>query len=211
METTFPSPSERTVAAALLLLSASSPSLSCRDQAISSSSDESIADGGGANGRGSYSLRVLTLVAAYHSSKLKAAKKTRSTASQKWKKPRTPVIFKSPTRTCGSDDASSSTLTCASSTRPRFGGGGSDGAVTSRPSGKSAVWRRRDGSTGLLRRAEEVLRFLSLGGSSSEGVIRRAIGNNPDTSKALRMLLKLGEVKRSGAGGWRDPYVYMVK
>ncbi|KAK1294993.1 hypothetical protein QJS10_CPA16g01011 [Acorus calamus] len=209
METTFPSPSETTVAAALLLLSASSPSLSCRDQAISSSSDESIVDGGGANGGGSYPLRVLTLVAAYHSSKLEAAKKTRLTASQKWKKPRTPV-FKSPTRTCGSDDASSSTLTCASSTRPRFGGG-SDGAVTSRPSGKSVVCRRRNGSTGLLRRAEEVLRFLSLGGSSSEGVIRRVIGNSPDTSKALRMLLKLGEVKRSGAGGWRDPYVYMVK
>ncbi|KAK1318296.1 hypothetical protein QJS10_CPB04g00317 [Acorus calamus] len=202
METTFPSPSERTVAAALLLLSASSPSLSCRDQAISSSSDESIADGG----LGSYPLRVLTLVAAYHSSKLKAAKKTRLTASQKWKKPRTPVIFKSPTRTCGSDDASSSTLTCASSTRPRFSGGGSDGAVTSRPSGKPRI----DGSTGLLRRAEEVLRFLSLGGSSSEGVIRRTIGDSPDTSKALRMLLKLGEVKRSGAGGCRDPYVYMV-
>ncbi|XP_059298095.1 uncharacterized protein LOC132050747 [Lycium ferocissimum] len=61
----------------------------------------------------------------------------------------------------------------------------------------------------LRRRAEAVLRVLSHG-SISEVRIREQIGNSPDTSKALRMLLKQGKVKRSGAGGPSDPYIYLI-
>ncbi|XP_049342624.1 uncharacterized protein LOC125806912 [Solanum verrucosum] len=61
----------------------------------------------------------------------------------------------------------------------------------------------------LRRRAEAILRVLSHG-SISEIKIRQLIGNSPDTSKALRMLLRQGKVKRSGAGGSSDPYTYVV-
>ncbi|XP_027767974.1 uncharacterized protein LOC107002121 [Solanum pennellii] len=61
----------------------------------------------------------------------------------------------------------------------------------------------------LRRRAEAILRVLSHG-SISEIRIRQLIGNSPDTSKALRMLLRQGKVKRSGAGGSSDPYTYVV-
>ncbi|XP_038693369.1 uncharacterized protein LOC119991189 [Tripterygium wilfordii] len=73
--------------------------------------------------------------------------------------------------------------------------------------------KRRAGSvssTGLLRsRAEDILKLLSRGGSS-EVKIRQALGDSPDTSKALRMLLKREEVKRSGTGGRSDPFLYTV-
>nr|KYP33896.1 hypothetical protein KK1_045204 [Cajanus cajan] len=36
------------------------------------------------------------------------------------------------------------------------------------------------------------------------------LGDSPDTSKALRMLLRVDAVKRSGSGGRHDPYVYTV-
>ncbi|KAK4725377.1 hypothetical protein R3W88_028156 [Solanum pinnatisectum] len=61
----------------------------------------------------------------------------------------------------------------------------------------------------LRHRAEAILRVLSHG-SISEIKIRQLIGNSPDTSKALRMLLRQGKVKRSGAGGSSDPYTYVV-
>ncbi|XP_072985609.1 uncharacterized protein [Typha latifolia] len=62
-------------------------------------------------------------------------------------------------------------------------------------------------SARLRRRADAILKFLS-SGSSSEAKIREVIGNRPDTSKALRMLLKQEEVTRSGAGGRVDPFLY---
>ncbi|KAK1358827.1 hypothetical protein POM88_043301 [Heracleum sosnowskyi] len=39
---------------------------------------------------------------------------------------------------------------------------------------------------------------------------RQFLGDSPDTSKALRMLMKQTAVKRSGAGGRSDPYIYMM-
>ncbi|GMY18838.1 hypothetical protein FCV25MIE_14077 [Fagus crenata] len=59
------------------------------------------------------------------------------------------------------------------------------------------------------RRADAILKFLS-GGCYLEAEIRRNLGDNPDTSKALRMLLEFGKVKRSGEGGRQDPYIYTV-
>ncbi|GMH28357.1 hypothetical protein Nepgr_030200 [Nepenthes gracilis] len=68
--------------------------------------------------------------------------------------------------------------------------------------------RRRGVSSGhIRRRAEAILKLLS-GGCSSEVRIRQVLGDSPDTSKALRMLLKTEEVKRTGAGGRSDPYIY---
>ncbi|KAL0428546.1 UNVERIFIED_CONTAM: hypothetical protein Slati_3029400 [Sesamum latifolium] len=58
-------------------------------------------------------------------------------------------------------------------------------------------------------RAAAILRILS-NGSASEVRIRELLGDSPSTSKALRMLLKLQEVKRIGAGGRADPYIYQI-
>ncbi|KAF8043966.1 hypothetical protein BT93_A2063 [Corymbia citriodora subsp. variegata] len=69
--------------------------------------------------------------------------------------------------------------------------------------------RKRPGSTHMHRQADAILTFLSEG-SASEVKIRQVLGDSPDTSKALRMLLKLDEVKRSGSGGRHDPYIYEV-
>ncbi|KAG6595668.1 hypothetical protein SDJN03_12221, partial [Cucurbita argyrosperma subsp. sororia] len=60
------------------------------------------------------------------------------------------------------------------------------------------VWRKRHVATAhMRRRAEAILSYLS-GGCSSEVKIRQVLGDSPDTSKALRILLKLEEIKRSG-------------
>ncbi|XP_050230597.1 uncharacterized protein LOC126679587 [Mercurialis annua] len=73
-------------------------------------------------------------------------------------------------------------------------------------SGSSA----NSGSSTMSRKAEAILNMLSSGGGSSEVQIRRALGDTPDTSKALRMLLKEKEVKRSGTGGRLAPFIYMI-
>ncbi|MCD7461358.1 hypothetical protein HAX54_045954 [Datura stramonium] len=65
-------------------------------------------------------------------------------------------------------------------------------------------------SAHMRRRAEAILNVLSSHGCASEVRIRQLLGDSPDTSKALRILLRLEEVKRTGAGGRRDPYVYVV-
>ncbi|KAL1544902.1 hypothetical protein AAHA92_21694 [Salvia divinorum] len=58
-------------------------------------------------------------------------------------------------------------------------------------------------------KAAAIMRFLA-DGSASEVMIRQLLGDSPSTSKALRMLLKLKAVKRFGAGGRTDPYIYMI-
>ncbi|XP_022640286.1 uncharacterized protein LOC106770087 [Vigna radiata var. radiata] len=68
---------------------------------------------------------------------------------------------------------------------------------------------RPSGSPHLRRRGEAILKLLSCG-DSSEVKIRQMLGDSPDTSKALRMLLRVDAVKRSGSGGRYDPYVYTV-
>ncbi|XP_023639039.1 uncharacterized protein LOC17886760 isoform X2 [Capsella rubella] len=64
-------------------------------------------------------------------------------------------------------------------------------------------------SSSIRRRARDILEFLS-SESSSEVHIRQILGDSPDTSKALRMLLKMKEVKRFGTGGRIDPFIYKV-
>ncbi|KAJ4896080.1 Uncharacterized protein Rs2_22874 [Raphanus sativus] len=65
-------------------------------------------------------------------------------------------------------------------------------------------------SSSIRRRAKDILEFLSSASSASEVDIRQVLGNTPDTSKALRMLLKMEEVKRFGTGGTLDPYIYKI-
>lgn len=55
-----------------------------------------------------------------------------------------------------------------------------------------------------------VQKFLFDAGTGSERSIREACGDNPDTSKALRMLLKQNKVRRFGTGGRADPFVYVA-
>ncbi|XP_071688065.1 uncharacterized protein [Rutidosis leptorrhynchoides] len=65
-------------------------------------------------------------------------------------------------------------------------------------------------SAHLLRRSEAILKVLGYIGFASEVKIRQLLGDSPDTSKALRMLLKKEKVRRSGAGGRTDPFIYQI-
>ncbi|CAN1775935.1 hypothetical protein LINPERHAP1_LOCUS13488 [Linum perenne] len=69
--------------------------------------------------------------------------------------------------------------------------------------------KQGSGSAHMKHQAESILKVLARG-SSSEVRIRQLLGDSPDTSKALRMLLRRNEVKRSGTGGRQDPYIYKV-
>eukprot|EP01018_Ginkgo_biloba_P013850 Gb_04937 [translate_table: standard] len=59
-------------------------------------------------------------------------------------------------------------------------------------------------------RCTAIQKFLLDQTTGSEKCIRQTFGNNPDTSKALRMLVKQHRVKRFGTGGKADPFVYMA-
>ncbi|XP_038882356.1 uncharacterized protein LOC120073620 [Benincasa hispida] len=142
--------------------------------------------------------------------KLTVVRKSRSKIiriSEKWNLSSTDDV------TLSSDSASSETTSCLSS---------SSSVVTRAPIHRLVAraekklemirhaWRKKQvASAHMRRRAEAILSYLS-GGCSSEVKIRQVIGDSPDTSKALRMLLKLEEIKRSGTGGRQDPYMYKI-
>ncbi|XP_076907368.1 uncharacterized protein LOC143563786 [Bidens hawaiensis] len=65
-------------------------------------------------------------------------------------------------------------------------------------------------SAHLHRRCEAILKVLARNGCASEVRIRQLLGDSPDTSKALRILLRKEEVRRSGAGGRCDPFIYQL-
>ncbi|CAN6978670.1 unnamed protein product [Brassica oleracea var. botrytis] len=65
-------------------------------------------------------------------------------------------------------------------------------------------------SSSIRRKAGKIMEFLDTS-ASSELKIRQVLGDNADTSKALRMLVKIGYVKRSGAGGKHHPFIYKIK
>ncbi|CAL5416646.1 unnamed protein product [Camellia sinensis] len=62
-------------------------------------------------------------------------------------------------------------------------------------------------STSMRYRAKEIKKLLSKH-RASELRIRELLGDSPDTSKALRMLLKQEKIERMGVGGRKDPYIY---
>ncbi|KAH7387181.1 hypothetical protein KP509_16G009700 [Ceratopteris richardii] len=63
--------------------------------------------------------------------------------------------------------------------------------------------------TRVQRCAKQVLDFVGKD-TIREKLIRQALGNNPDTSKALRLLLDQRKLGRIGGGGRRDPYKYKL-
>ncbi|KAI5080943.1 hypothetical protein GOP47_0004126 [Adiantum capillus-veneris] len=63
--------------------------------------------------------------------------------------------------------------------------------------------------TRVQRCAKQVLDFVGKD-TVREKLIRHALGNNPDTSKALRLLLDQRKLGRIGGGGRRDPYKYKL-
>ncbi|GAV63511.1 hypothetical protein CFOL_v3_07029 [Cephalotus follicularis] len=144
-------------------------------------------------------LSIFAVVARCHEMKLKVVRKSRSKAcfSSGHRKTFSVKPEKACSGSISTEARSSSCLSSSSSARS----GRRRKLVGSNVSGS--------GSANMRRRAEAILKFLSRG-SSSEVQIRQVIGDSPDTSKALRMLLKLEEVKRSGTGGRNDPYVYMI-
>ncbi|CAI0375011.1 unnamed protein product [Linum tenue] len=112
----------------------------------------------------------------------------------------------------------STTSSAASSARSRYSTTGT-AKRTESPS-CAEKWRKKQsasssssssvcGSTHMKHQADSILKLLSRG-SFSEVRIRQLLGDSPDTSKALRMLLRREEIKRSGSGGRLDPYIYKV-
>lgn len=60
----------------------------------------------------------------------------------------------------------------------------------------------------ILNNQEGCLEKTGLGVPERE--IRKEYGNNPDTSKALRILIHEGKIVRHGMGGRREPYSYTL-
>ncbi|XP_077217837.1 uncharacterized protein LOC143852336 [Tasmannia lanceolata] len=220
---TFSSPLERTAAKALLLLSSSKP-LSppsyrnkCKeDQHLSvySSCSSSLTSNDSSEEIRPDPLRILAIAALYLEKKFKVVRRTRSkiyraSHSRKfisgwsWKVSR-PVPEKEENSVISS--TSSSVCSVVSRRQLRVMKKSSTRRENVFRGGKREGWTY---SARLRSRAEAILEFLS-GCWASEVRIREAFGNSPDTSKALRMLLKLEEVKRSGAGGRVDPFLYSV-
>ncbi|KAL7092873.1 hypothetical protein ACP275_11G009000 [Erythranthe tilingii] len=221
VEASFPSNLERTVASALLLLS-SSPSKvrsddSCSPESLESSGFSVSKSSGGSSiaevtiddeSSCAKQLTVVAFVPEFHELKLKIVRKKRSKSI--WisssKKPKTskPEPTTSALSSSSSDSVSEITTTGASSCLSSSSSAQSYSSETSAADklSKAVI----PGHMG--HRATAILKILS-NGTASEVKIRHLLGDSPSTSKALRMLLKSHEVKRFGAGGRTDPYIYM--
>ncbi|MBA0804120.1 hypothetical protein Gohar_014271 [Gossypium harknessii] len=222
---TFPSPVERTVASALLLLSTQPPKLTigCSDgetKGETSMSEENKlrlmpsneSESGSSSltshqlsSRKQQKLRIIAAVARCHEIKLKVVKRRRSKIC--WSSDdRKTSSFKS---LISRNMATAETTSCLSSSSSGISSARSQPKSTTSKAEKTQRKRRIGGSNHMRCRAEAILKMLS-GGCFAEVNIRRMLGDSPDTSKALRMLLKKEEVKRSGTGGQKDPYIYTV-
>ncbi|KAF7804076.1 putative serine-rich protein C1E8.05 [Senna tora] len=219
----FPNSQERSAASALLLLCAVPPSLSsprsdsdpddlmlegsidksCKKSFVSTASKSSsvsfTSDDDSSEKIRARRVRFCSAVARYRHMKFKIAKKSRSkiTWTSGDQKPDTGLASTVSTGTASSclSSSSSGIYSARSLPEPERAGGKHANCVI--------------GSGHLRLRADAIMKLLS-GGGSSEVRIRQLLGDSPDTSKALRMLLKLKEVKRSGTGGRHDPYIYMI-
>ncbi|XP_021893338.1 uncharacterized protein LOC110811225 [Carica papaya] len=223
----FPSPLERTVASALLLLSnrptTPSPPESRFDAELvgeetgSNSSDDQSMSLASAESKPSVSaldasreildhqLRIITVAARCHEMNLKVVRRSRSKLclSDDGEKAAKKPLNKASSR---SDTTEVSCLSSSSNARSRCVGNVEKSCAKALEELKK---KHGGGSAQMLRRAEAILKLLSDSGSS-EMKIRQVLGDSPDTSKALRMLLKLEEIKRSGTGGRQDPYIYTI-
>ncbi|KAL8208539.1 hypothetical protein R6Q57_007951 [Mikania cordata] len=226
MKSQYPNSTEHIVASALLLLS-SSPSIdeitgNCnvdrceslllnksfsRSSASSTVSNDEISSDE-AHGR---RLRMVANAIAHseREMKLKVVRKSRS---------KTLRIFDC-RRISGAEQKSvaascSSSLTTDGSSCLSVGSSSSESCKPKMKRDKSAQDAKKPSSAvssaHLLRRSEAILKVLAHNGCASEVRIRQLLGDSPDTSKALRMLLKKEEVSRSGAGGRTDPFIYQI-
>ncbi|XP_057999438.1 uncharacterized protein LOC110639159 isoform X2 [Hevea brasiliensis] len=238
--TSFPSPLERTVASALLLLSNTNPlspspelgfdggsATVMTERSISeSSSEENLSSKSHSSSltsdndsskeiRAAHNLRIVAVVARCHEKKFKVVRKRRTKVS--WISDHQEVVLALPARASSKSESTevsslSSTSSADSSARSRYTIRGMERnqlEVCEKPKKCKVDSGYGSGSNYIRRRAEAILEFLSCG-SSSEVRIRQVLGDSPDTSKALRMLLKLEEIKRSGTGGRLDPYLYKI-
>ncbi|KAL6534631.1 hypothetical protein OROGR_013306 [Orobanche gracilis] len=219
VKASFPSNLERTVASALLLLSKSDSSGSPECLEKSEFSD-SKSCGGSSSAEvcvdeefaPDQQLTVVAFVSGLNELKLKIVRKKRS------KTICISTVKKSKTSNPGptSPPASSETVSeittveassCLSSTSSAQSfNRETNAAAAADKSSKPFVLQGHLGG-----KAAAILRVLSKG-SASEVRIRQLIGDTPSTSKALRIrwLLKLQEVKRYGAGGRADPFIYAI-
>ncbi|GFY98220.1 hypothetical protein Acr_12g0007610 [Actinidia rufa] len=187
----FPSPVERTVASALLLLSSTPNSLSppggsekslAWTNSKSKCSSSMICDDGSSAETRAHPIRMVTVVARCHEMKLKVVRKTRSKV---FRRPDHQKIYSSKIPAGFSSECAWETTSCVSNS--------SSAAISSARSG-GARENARDLKTkppvnsGLMRRrAEAIKRLLSNNGCASEVRIRQVLGDTPDTSKALRI------------------------
>ncbi|XWS66349.1 hypothetical protein CRYUN_Cryun05aG0191700 [Craigia yunnanensis] len=219
----FPSPLERTVASALLLLSTPpSKLISCCDgerKGKTSMSEERLSLMLSTESRSCTSslttdqfssrkqkLRVIAAVARCHEIKLNVVKKRRSKIYRSSDNRKISSL-----KSLISSNMATAETSCLSSSSSGISSAQSQRKTTKAEKMQAANQRkmRSGGSTHMRCRAEAILKLLS-GGCFSEVKIRRVLGDSPDTSKALRMLLKQEEVKRSGTGGQKDPYIYTI-
>jgi len=70
--------------------------------------------------------------------------------------------------------------------------------------------KKKDVGSRLKLRSIAIQKFLLDQTTGSERSVRKACGDTPDTSKALRMLVKEHKVRRFGSGGRSNPFVYMA-
>ncbi|XP_008222140.1 PREDICTED: uncharacterized protein LOC103322054 [Prunus mume] len=232
----FPSPLERVVASALLVLATTPPKLcldddrelvrerskieNCRESSVSGDSNKSFSSlittcEVSTEEIRARKIRIVALAALRREMKLKGVRRSRSKTQTSWKTvsgSSATASFRSETTTESSCVSTSSSA--ASSSRSRHA---SWSAWNYRGATKLSMVReepmkrkRLSFSAHMRRKAEAILKLLSGGCCFSEVKIRQTIGDSPDTSKALRMLLKLEKVKRSGIGGRYNPYIYTI-
>ncbi|KAL6540516.1 hypothetical protein OROMI_024399 [Orobanche minor] len=221
VKASFPSNLERTVASALLLLSKSDSSGSPECLEKSGFSD-SKSCGGSSSAEvfvdeefaPAQQLTVVAFVSGFNELKLKIVRKKRSKTIciSTGKKPKTSKPDPTP-HPASSETVSEITTveasSCLSSTSSAQSSNTETNAAAAADNDDDKPRKPVVLQGHLGGKAAAILRVLS-NGSASEVRIRKLIGDTPSTSKALRMLLKLQEVKRYGAGGRGDPFIYTI-
>ncbi|GER39899.1 SU(VAR)3-9 homolog 9 [Striga asiatica] len=214
VEASFPSNLERTVVSSLLLLSKSESESSGSPESLGSSGFSTVKSTGGSaaaeacvdeESAPAQLLTVVTFVSESDDLEVKIVRKKRSetVCMSRSKKPKTSKaeLTSPPSSSESVSGITSVEASCLSS---------SSSAQSFCRQTKCDDNRRRSVGTGHLgRKSTAILGVLSYR-SASEVEIRHLLGDTPTTSKALRMLLKLQEVKRYGTGGRGDPYIYTI-
>ncbi|CAI0439594.1 unnamed protein product [Linum tenue] len=158
-----------------------------------------------------HKLRIVAFLARGHDMKLKVVRKKRSKVYWSSIDRKEHILsFPEVSKSASTENSClSTTSSAASSSRSRYSSIRTESSCAEKWRKKQSSTSSISGSTHMKQQAESILKLLSRG-PFSEVRIRQLLGDSPDTSKALRMLLKREEVKRSGSGGRQDPYIYKV-